>query len=207
MLARPIRRTWAPGLVLLGLLLTACASTGNAVSTGVRASGGPASGTPAPSFSLTDQFGHPEELSDLRGRDVLLTFIDSHCTTLCPLTAELMTRTERALHSQVPIELVAINANPTFTSVSAVRRWSIRHDMLRRWLFLTGPVEDLRAVWNEYGIQAKVVQGDVVHTAVIFLIDSAGSIRGYFPIAQHRGIDAEASSIAQAIRAVGATET
>ncbi len=206
MAARSLRRAQVLDLVLLSVLLSACASSGNA-STGPDASGKPASGTPAPSFSLTDQFGHPEELSDFRGRDVLLTFIDSHCTTLCPLTAQLMTEIGGALHSQIPLTLVAINANPKFTSVKTVRRWSVRHDMLQRWSFLTGPVADLRTIWKEYGIQAKVVNGDVVHTAVIFWIDPSGRIRAYFPIARRTGISAEAASIAKAILADGASPT
>jgi protein SCO1/2 len=134
---------------------------------------------------------------------VLLTFIDSHCTTLCPLTAELMTKTEQALGPTYPLRLLAINGNPEFTSVSDVRRWSSEHRMMRRWLFLTGPVARLRAVWKDYGIQVKIVHGDVAHTAAIFLIDAAGKVRALFPIAQSRGIGAEAVSIARAVRMVG----
>src|SRR6266446_9814022 len=47
-------------------------------------------GNPAPDFKLTDQFGHSVTLSSLRGREVVLAFIDSRCKTLCPLTAQIM---------------------------------------------------------------------------------------------------------------------
>jgi cytochrome oxidase Cu insertion factor (SCO1/SenC/PrrC family) len=193
--------------LLLGLLVSACGAGGHEVgmrSTSSQESGPPAKGTRAPDFSLTDQFGDREHLSDLRGRVVLLTFIDSHCTTICPLTAELMTKTERTLGPRYPVELLAINANPNFTAVSDVRSWSSRHRMLHRWLFLTAPLPELKAVWNSYGITDKVVGGDVAHTAVIFLIDPAGRVRALIPIAQRRGIDAEVPSIARAVRMVAA---
>jgi protein SCO1/2 len=135
---------------------------------------------------------------------VLLTFIDSHCTTICPLTAQLMTTTQQTLGSGYAVQLLAINANPDFTSVSDVRTWSSRHRMLHRWLFLTGPLTELKAVWGSYGIQAEFVQGDVAHTAVIFLIDATGKVRTLIPIAQRQGIDAEALSIARAARRVAA---
>jgi cytochrome oxidase Cu insertion factor (SCO1/SenC/PrrC family) len=190
------------GLTLAAWLLVACGPGGGGGSSPANSvSVGPLpSGTPAPNFSLTDQFGHPAQLSDFRGHVVLLSFIDGRCTTICPLTAELMAEAKQALGSQVPVQLVAINANPDFTSVSDVRRWSIRHRMLRTWRFLTGPIGELRAAWRSFGIQAKVVDGDVAHTAVIFLIDAHGGLRGAIPIAKRGGIEAEAQSIAQAVR-------
>src|SRR5437899_1787983 len=87
----PIQPALALGIVALALL-QACALGREPA----RQSELP-SGTPAPTFSLTDQFGHEEQLSDFRGRVVLLTFIDSRCTTICPLTAELMTKVEQAV--------------------------------------------------------------------------------------------------------------
>jgi cytochrome oxidase Cu insertion factor (SCO1/SenC/PrrC family) len=182
-------------------VLAACTPAGGSASTPAAR---PASATPAPDFTLTDQFGHAQTLSDFRGRTVLLTFVDSTCTTICPLTAQLMWRAREDLGAAIPVQLLAVNANPRSTSVPAVRRWSIRHGMLRRWLFLTGSLEELRSVWQRYGIEARIVHGDVDHTAVIYLIDPKGRVRAAFPIAQARGIGAEAQTIADAIRAVGA---
>ena len=49
--------------------------------------GFPMTGNLAPDFRLIDQFGQPFTLSSLRGREVVLAFIDARCKTLCPLTA------------------------------------------------------------------------------------------------------------------------
>jgi cytochrome oxidase Cu insertion factor (SCO1/SenC/PrrC family) len=192
------------GLIVLTLLLPACGSSGNVANSAPTS---PPTGTVAPNFALIDQFGNPEKLSDFHGRLVMLTFIDSRCTTVCPLTAQLMSEAARDLGPNYAVQLVAINANPEFTSVSDVRRWSVRHRMLHRWLFLTGPVNKLKAVWERYGIQAKVVHGDVAHTAVIFLIDAVGQIEGAVPISKRNGIGSEAQSIARALRTVAESGT
>jgi cytochrome oxidase Cu insertion factor (SCO1/SenC/PrrC family) len=41
----------------------------------------------APGFTLTDQSGRPVSLASFRGRTVVLTFMDSHCTDICPLVS------------------------------------------------------------------------------------------------------------------------
>src|ERR1700737_1787056 len=105
----------------------------------VYAIGGfPMKGDPAPDFKLVDQFGHPVALSSLRGHEVVLAFIDSRCRTLCPLTAEIMYNARKQLGSATAsrIVLVAINANPSATSIAVVQAWSINHGMLHQWSFL-----------------------------------------------------------------------
>src|SRR6266550_1622043 len=105
--------------------------------------GFPMTGNLAPDFSLIDQFGHPFTLSSLRGHEVVLAFIDSRCKTLCPLTAQIMYDAKVALGASAAnrVELVAINANPTATSIPEVQSWSINHGMLHQWLFLTGTAQ------------------------------------------------------------------
>ena len=44
--------------------------------------------TPAPGFTLTDQQGHRVTLASLRGKVVVLQFMDPHCTDICPLVSQ-----------------------------------------------------------------------------------------------------------------------
>lgn len=183
-------------LVLAALLLPACGGPAGSASTGHQ-------GAPAPNFSLTDQFGHREQLAAFRGRMVLLTFVDSRCTTLCPLTADVMASTKALLGPASRVQLLAINANPEHTKVSDVRKWSVEHRMLREWLFLTGSIGTLRTVWRDYEIHVSFAHGDVAHAAIIEVIDAAGRIRAIFPsAAQRKGVGAEAQSVARAVRLV-----
>ena len=47
----------------------------------------PLPGIRAPRFTLTDQNGHVLSLASLRGKVVVLQFMDPHCTDICPIVS------------------------------------------------------------------------------------------------------------------------
>ena len=145
--------------------------------------GFPMNGNLAPDFNLVDQFGHSVTLSSMRGREVVLAFIDSRCKTLCPLTAEIMYNAKKQLGSSTAsqVVLVAINANPVANSVAAVQSWSINHGMLHQWLFLTGTAQQLQSVYHQYGLYDQVTSdGQVTHDPAMYIIDASGRERLFF---------------------------
>lgn len=145
--------------------------------------GFPINGDMAPDFNLVDQFGHPVSLSSLRGQEIVLAFIDSRCTSLCPLTANIMYNAKAQLGASAAsrVTLVAINANPTATSIATVQAWSINHGMLHQWLFLTGSPQQLQDVYHRYGVYVQVdASGNDVHDASIYIIDAQGHERLLF---------------------------
>jgi cytochrome oxidase Cu insertion factor (SCO1/SenC/PrrC family) len=150
----------------------------------VEAGGGfPIRGKIAPGFRLTDQFGQTVSLSSLRGHEIVMAFIDSRCATVCPLTAAIL---RNALQRIGPaeaagVDLVAVNANPIATRVSDVYRFSKGTGMLHEWRYLTGSPAKLKAVYRAYQVYVCVEHdGNVVHTAAIYLIDPHGNERLYF---------------------------
>src|SRR5436305_12539788 len=145
--------------------------------------GFPMSGNLAPDFRLTDQFGHSFMLSSLRGHEVVLAFIDARCKTLCPLTAQIMYDAKAQLGSSAlsRVDLVAVNANPTATSIPEVQAWSINHGMLHQWLFLTGTAQQLQSVYHVYNVYVQMSSNELVeHDPILFIIDSQGHERLYF---------------------------
>jgi cytochrome oxidase Cu insertion factor (SCO1/SenC/PrrC family) len=145
--------------------------------------GFPMPGTPAPDFTLADQFGHKVTLSSLRGHEVVLAFIDSRCTTLCPLTSQIMydAKTRLGASAANQVVLVAVNANPDATSIAVVQSWSINHGMLHQWLFLTGTPKQLQSVYNLYKIYDQVTSGgQIEHDPATFIIDAQGHERLYY---------------------------
>ena len=145
--------------------------------------GFPMAGNLAPDFTLTDQFGHPVTLSSLRGHEVVLAFIDSRCKTLCPLTSTIMYNAKAQLTSSAAsqVQLVAVNTNPSATSVATVQAWSVAHGMLHQWLFLTGTEQQLESVYHMYNVYVQVgSDGEVEHDPIIFIIDAKGHERLYF---------------------------
>lgn len=145
--------------------------------------GFPLPGNLAPDFTLIDQFNQPVTLSSLRGHEVVLTFIDARCKTLCPLTAQIMYNAKVRLGAVAAsqVELVAVNANPDATSIAEVQAWSINHGMLHQWLFLTGSAQQLQAIYHLYNVYDQVdANGNATHDPITFIIDATGHERLYF---------------------------
>jgi cytochrome oxidase Cu insertion factor (SCO1/SenC/PrrC family) len=179
----------------------------------------PVSGV-APGFTLTDQHGRTIALSSLRGKAVVLEFMDPHCTDICPIVSQEFLTAEHYLGPLAGrVVFAAVNVNQYFHSVRDMAVYSREHqlDTLPDWHFLTGAVPALRAVWRDYHIevQAPSRNADILHTSAIYFISPAGTERflatpmvdhtaggtAYLPLAQTqdwaRGIAAIARDLAR----------
>jgi cytochrome oxidase Cu insertion factor (SCO1/SenC/PrrC family) len=136
-------------------------------------------GTAAPGFTLTNQFGSRVSLSQYHGKAVVLAFVDSECTTICPLSTVSMTEAMAMLGPAAArhVQLLGIDANPDATAVSDVRAYSTAHEMLHSWNFLTGSRSQLEAVWRSYHVYVAASHGDIDHEPAIYLIDPEGHER------------------------------
>jgi cytochrome oxidase Cu insertion factor (SCO1/SenC/PrrC family) len=133
----------------------------------------------APGFTLTDQSGQPVSLSQFRGKAVVLAFVDSRCTTVCPLTTVSMTEAVSMLGPAAArhIQLLGIDANPDATKVADVRAYTVAHQMTRSWDFLTGSDSQLAAVWRAYHVYVAASHGNIDHEPAVYLIDAQGRER------------------------------
>ena len=136
----------------------------------------------APGFTLTDQHGQRLSVSAFSGKVVVLEFMDSHCTDICPLvSAEFVA----AHHDLGPLAdkvvFAAVNVNPYHATVRDVALYSDEHQLssIPDWHFFTGPLASLQAVWRAYGIEveARGPNVDVVHTSSVYFIDLQGRER------------------------------
>jgi cytochrome oxidase Cu insertion factor (SCO1/SenC/PrrC family) len=137
---------------------------------------------PAKAFTLTDQHGRTVSLASLRGKVVLLTFLDPVCTTDCPLIAQEFRGAGQLLGAASrKVELVAIVANPVYHQVADVQAFDRQENLnqVPNWLYLTGSDAQLQQVWKNYGIAAEILPaGSMIgHTEVAFVIDPAGHVR------------------------------
>ncbi len=134
----------------------------------------------APAFQLVSQSGRTVSLASLRGKTVLLTFLDPLCTTDCPVTQELRGAGSLLGDSGQNVELVAIVANPVHFGLAATRSLDQREGLenVPNWLFLTGSRTQLEQVWGGYGIHvAHMAPGSSLMSDLVFVIDKNGWIR------------------------------
>jgi cytochrome oxidase Cu insertion factor (SCO1/SenC/PrrC family) len=142
----------------------------------------------APDFRLRGENGRPISLAALRGRTVLLTFIDPACRNLCPLEARDLNRAVRSTTNAQPPAIVSVNVNPWAETPAMLRadraKWRLGHD----WHWALGSLHELRPVWSSYRIAVRdrprklagVVVHDVGHTEATYVIDRSGYVRALF---------------------------
>jgi len=156
---------------------------------------------PAPGFRLTDQDGRAVSLAGLRGKVVLLTFLDPVCTSDCPLIAQEFRAADRLLGAnRSRVELVAIAANPVYHAMADTRAFDRQEGLagVPNWRFLSGPLAQLRGVWHSYYFTVQIVPagGMVLHGDVAYVIDAAGRMRTELNFDPGPGTSATTSSFA-----------
>ncbi len=138
--------------------------------------------TPATNFTLISQAGRQVSLFSLRGKVVLLTFLDPVCTTDCPVIAQEMRAADSILGADAShTELVAVVANPTYSSTAFTQAFTLQEGLnqVPNWLYLTGPVTELAKVWQAYGIDVENLPAGAMtaHNDVVYVIDANDNVR------------------------------
>jgi protein SCO1 len=134
----------------------------------------------APLFRLRDQHGRAVRLAALRGRPVVLAFMDSLCTFECPIEAAQLAAAVRPLPAAARPRLVVVSVDLADTPRSvgkAALKWHLPADF--EWLL--GTHAQLAPVWRAYGIEVRPTKdGDVEHSDAFYVIDRKGDKRAGF---------------------------
>ena len=127
---------------------------------------------PAPDFTLTDQSGQRVSLSGLRGRELLVTFMDPKCTSLCPIMGQEISAVEAKLPAGVNPVLLIVSVAPDRTGAD-VAGFASHVTWRPGWHWLLGHEAALQAVWTSWSI--NVVDGaDIQHNESLFVVSPAG---------------------------------
>jgi cytochrome oxidase Cu insertion factor (SCO1/SenC/PrrC family) len=142
----------------------------------------------APAFALRGEDGRPLSLASLRGRPVLITFIDPLCRNLCPTEAQHLSDVVRGRPADEKPFVVAVSVNPAGGTRQSLaldrRRWKLPP----QWRWAVGDRRALARVWRRYHIQVliqeKTIAGvrtqQVSHTEAAYLVDADGYQRALF---------------------------
>ena len=146
---------------------------------------------PAPGFRLTDQQGHTMTLASLRGKVVVLEFMDPHCIDICPIVSQEFIDAYHQLGAQASkVVFAAINVNQYYATVTDMAAFSTAHRLntIPGWHFFTGPVPALQTAWRDYNIEvlAPNPKADIIHTSSLYFIDAKGAERFFAsPMVDH----------------------
>jgi protein SCO1/2 len=135
----------------------------------------------APDFTLIDQDGKRFLSTSLRGKIVVLDFIYTTCTDVCPPFTANFAALQRWLkpEQKSTVFLVSITTDPEIDAPKIFKAYAHRYGAdFSNWAFLTGTEAQLKEVWKGFGIRViRKGRGLVQHDSVTTLIDRQGTRR------------------------------
>jgi protein SCO1 len=182
----------------MGLLLTVLTLSVFILQARLRAEPLPVLGS-ITDFQLTNQLAEPVTAALLRDQIWVANIIFTRCPGICPIMTRHMAQLQESLPVGSPVRLVSLTADPEHDSVDVMRRFAdaFGADPVR-WLFLTGPkqevyrfaMEDLKLTAMESDPEVRVSVDDLfIHSGTFVLIDGQGRLR-----AVHDGTEPESVS-------------
>jgi protein SCO1 len=152
-----------------------------------------------PQFALRDYTGELLRSESLRGKVVLVTFLESQCDEACPIIAAqiaqglaLLTAAERR-----QVAAVALSTHPHDDTPARVRAFVRRHRLVGRLDYLIGSERELRPVWKKFQILSALESGDAdKHSAPVRVFDP----RGEWVTTLHPRIDLTPENLAYDLR-------
>jgi len=133
-------------------------------------------------MKLTDQDGRPVAWQALQGRFVLVNFVFTGCSTVCPL----QTRALLELHPRLPAGLrpklrqLSVSLDPLSDSPAVLKAFARRMGAdLPHWRFATGRPEDIERLADKLRLfrPGPDTRKPDDHSTALWLVDPAGMLR------------------------------
>jgi protein SCO1/2 len=159
----------------------------------------PPPGFALPEFAIPASSGAIVSSRELRGKVVLVTFLDSQCTEACPIIASQIARALDSLEAaeRAALAPLAISTDPGEDTPAAVRDFLRKNRAEGRLRYLVAPVGQLRPVWDAFQIAASFDTGiDTLHSAPVRIYDRDG----VWVSTLHAGADLTTENLAHDIR-------
>jgi len=138
-------------------------------------------GVSAPDFTLTDQSGQQVSLKQFHGRPVVLAFMFTHCTDICPLNAEKMHGAATNLGKAADkVAWLAVSVDPKNDTQDSAAKFAADHGLTGKLRFLMGSEDQLVPVWRAYHLidaNAPPPTDPTIHYGGVYVIDSEGRER------------------------------
>ena len=123
-----------------------------------------------PEVVLKDQNGKSVALQEIlgdSGKPVMLNFIFTTCTTICPVLSASFSQLQEALGDEADdVRMVSISIDPEYDTPEKLREYAERFHAGKNWVFYTGSLPDIVTVQKAF----DVYRGDKMnHPPVSFM--------------------------------------
>jgi protein SCO1 len=137
-------------------------------------------GKPAGDYAFTDTDGNAFRLSQLRGRPVLVSFVYTGCSQVCPTTTRFLAKAvAEADRSLGPgrYAVVTIGFNYPYDTPAAMRAFARQQGIDRRdWHFVSPEAGVVEAVTRDLGFSYAASAGGFDHLTQVTLLDGGGRV-------------------------------
>lgn len=140
---------------------------------------------PAPALKLNDSLGKPVDLTQFKGKAVLLTFIYTHCPDVCPLIVSHLKTAQAELGAKAEgLQILAVSTDPHGDTPKTVAAFLSEHAMTGKMDYLIGDRAELGKVWKDWNIVANPAKSGrdlVEHSALVYGIAANGDVTTLYP--------------------------
>ena len=142
---------------------------------------------PAADFSLKDASGNTFQLSEQRGKVVLLFFGYTNCPDACPATMSVFKQVYTRLGNNAKnVDFVFISVDPRRDTPEITSQYA--HSFNPAFIGLSGTEQELTPIWKAYGVSRSVPANpsgssyEVQHSTYVYVIDRAGNWQDLFSL-------------------------
>jgi protein SCO1/2 len=139
-----------------------------------------------PAFTLQDSAGTSVTRETFAGKVWVADFMFTSCPDVCPILAAHMAEVQARYAGDDRVRLVSFSVDPTTDTPPVLAAYGARFGAdPKRWIFLTGPIADLKTVvvgGFKMAMERVSAEGEpmnVLHGERFVVVDEAGRIRGY----------------------------
>ncbi len=144
-------------------------------------------GLKMPPFSLIDQTGTAVNLSDFRGKVVVVDFIYTRCPLpdVCPRLSANFASVSKRLRGR-DVEFLSITIDPQYDTPAVLTEYARRWQAGASWKFLTGTPERIQEVAGFFGLVYWPEEGSITHSVATAVIGRDGTLVAKIDGARYR---------------------
>jgi protein SCO1/2 len=134
-------------------------------------------GGPIPDARVVDQNGKPRRFySDLvRGKVVVINFVYTTCTTICPPLGATFGKLQKSLGAQLgkDVSLISISVDPATDTPERLRAWGAQFGAKPGWTLVTGDKTEMDRLSNALGVDTA---SPANHSAMVLIVNDKAAL-------------------------------
>jgi protein SCO1/2 len=134
-------------------------------------------GGPIPDARVVDQNGKPRRFySDLvRGKVVVINFVYTTCTTICPPLGATFGKLQKSLGAQLgkDVSLISISVDPATDTPERLRAWGAQFGAKPGWTLVTGDKTEMDRLSNALGVDTA---SPANHSPMVLIVNDKAAL-------------------------------